>query len=141
VALVGVALLWASCAVILFAPLGSESSTAGTPSGQEVEVTRHVSIWEHDHAAGVRIVQIVVVFSIAAVGLIRFGGVAGGLLVGVFCGLGLLASLLSVGIFLAPGGACLIAASALSIADRLEWRARRRQERRSPPPPHPAPMP
>ena len=51
-------------------------------------------------------------------------------------GLGLLASMLSVGIFLAPGGACLIAASALSVADRLERRGRRRRERRFPTPPH-----
>ena len=136
-ALVGVGLLWAACLVILFAPMGSRTTVTGTSAGSQVEVTERTPLWETDHDAAVFIVGVVVAFSVVAVGLIRFGGIVGGLLVALFCGLGLLASMLSVGIFLAPGGACLIAASALSIADRLERRARRRRERRLPAPPHP----
>ena len=102
---VGVGLLWLACLVILFASMGSRTTTTSTSTGTSVEVTEHVSLWETDHDAVVFIVGVVVAFSVVAVGLIRFGGIVGGLLVALFCGLGLLASMLSVGIFLAPGGA------------------------------------
>lgn len=136
-ALAGVVLLWLACAVILFAPLGTSEWTTTTPDGTTVEHTERTSLWETQHEAAVGIVQVVVVFSVVAVGLIRFGGIVGGIVVALFCGLGLIASMLSVGIFLAPGAGCLVLASALSIGDRFERRARRRRERRFPAPPYP----
>lgn len=139
VALVGVGLLWIACAVILFAPLGESSTVTSSGDGTSVVRTERVSLWESDHDAAVLIVEVVVVFSVVALGLIRFGGIVGAFVVAVFCGLGLLASMLSVGIFLAPGGACLIVASALSMSDRFQVRATRRRERRFPTPPYPVP--
>lgn len=132
-----VALLWAACAFLLVAPLGSTATTSYLPDGTPIDHFHKTSIWESDHDAGVRVVEVVLASSVVALGLIRFGGIVGGLVVALFCGLGLFASMLTVGIFLAPGGGCLILASALSISDRIERRARRRRERHVVVPPRP----
>ena len=60
--------------------------------------------------------------------LIRFGRTAGSLVVIVVSMLALLASMLSIGIFLAPSLGCFMAAAAVAMADQSDARARARYQ-------------
>lgn len=111
---------------------GESSSTTSGPDGVQVtETHRSASALESSPGTAVRWLTAAAAFALVATLLIRFGGRIGGGLVVVVTGLGIFASMLTIGIFLAPGAALLGAAAVVAEADRAE----RRRLATLPPPP------
>ena len=113
---------------------GEASTTTAGPGGTEVtETHRTASALASSPRVAIGWLLAVLAFSVAAGLLIRFAGRVGGALVVAIVGLGTFASLLTIGIVLAPGAALLGAAALFAELDRSE---RRRPANPQPPPPH-----
>lgn len=125
---VGAAVWVAAATYLVSVGWGETSTTTATPGGGGVtETHRTASAYENDPAQAVRMVLIVLAASVVAVLLIRFGGYVGPMVVIGITGLGTFAAMLTIGIFIAPGTACMGAAALLAIIDRAQ------------PPPSPTP--
>lgn len=119
--LLGSGALLAAAVFLVSTGWGESSTTTTGPGGIEVtETHRTASALESSPGTAVRWLLAALAFAVAAALLIRFGGRAGGALVVVVVGLGTFASMLTIGILLAPGTALLGAAALLAEADRSE---------------------
>lgn len=127
------AALWVAAATYLVSVgWGETSTTTATPDGGVVtETHRTASAYENDPAQAVRMVLILLAVGVVAMMLVRFGGYVGPVVVIGITGLGTLAAMLTIGIFIAPGTACMGAAALIAIVDRAEPHAQ--------PPPIPTP--
>lgn len=118
----GVALM-ASTTFLISVGWGEVSTTTGGPDGTVVtETHRTASALETSPVTAVGWLLAVLAFSIVAGLLIRFGGPIGRVIVLAIAGLGTLASIMTIGLFIAPGAALLSAAAVLTEADRSKQR-------------------
>ena len=118
----GLALL-AAAGFLVSVGWGESSTTTAGPGGTVVtETHRTASALESSPHVAIGWLLAVLAFSILAGLLIRFGGRVGGALVVAIVGLGTFASLLTIGVVLAPGAALLGAAALLAELDRSERR-------------------
>ena len=118
----GVALM-AATTFLISVGWGEVSTTTGGPDGTVVTETRRTaSALETSPVTAVGWLLAVLAFSIVAGLLIRFGGPVGRVVVLAIAGLGTLASIMTIGLFIAPGAALLSAAALLTEADRSNQR-------------------
>lgn len=100
---------------------GEVSTVTSGPDGTVVSEThRTASAWENDPAMAARVLLATLIVAALAVVLIRFGGYVGGALVLVIAGLATMAAMVTIGIFIFPGTACMGAAALLALIDRAE---------------------
>lgn len=114
------AVLWLGAAVYLVSVGWGEISTVTTgPDGAQItETHRSSSALESSPETAEKVLLATLGWAAIAMLLIRFGGITGGLIVMVVSGMATLAAMLTIGVFIAPGTACMGAAALLAIADR-----------------------
>jgi hypothetical protein len=112
--------LWLAAAAFLVSVGWGEVSTvtAGSDGAMITETRRTASVWENSPAMAARALLATLVVAAVAVLLIRFGGYLGGALVIGITGLATAAAMLTIGIFIVPGTACMGAAALLALIDR-----------------------
>ena len=126
-AILGGAVLVTGVSGAVFLPSGVSVEVRSLPDGSLATTEHRSSLWQSQHEVALRVLLMVVAFAVVAGLLVRYGGRVGALLVIGVGGLGTFASILTIGIFLAPGASLLAASALVAEADRLE---RRRLARR-----------
>jgi hypothetical protein len=116
---VGGALLLAGVGLLVTLSLGRGAMSSTDEIGRTVMVEyRSPSIWQDAPRTAVGWLVATVVFVVVVGLVIRFGGVVGAVVVASLMWLMVMASILTIGIYLAPGAAGLSAAAAASVVDR-----------------------
>jgi len=130
--------LVAAAALLVSISLGETSSTFVDASGHvSTDSHRTASVFGDSPRLALMWILVAGTFALLAVLAIRFGGIVGSAVVLVITGMTLLASMLTIGIFLAPGILLLDASAWAAIVDRGEQR--RLGSLPAPPPPPPPP--
>ncbi len=116
------AVLWLAAATFLVSVGWGEISTRAVgPDGAMISEThRTASALKNNPAMAGRVLLATLIVAAVAIVLIRFGGFLGGALVIGISGLATMAAMLTIGIFIAPGTACMGAAAVLALTDRIE---------------------
>jgi hypothetical protein len=117
--IVGGLLLLGGVSLLVTLSLGRGAMSSTDEYGRTVMVEyRTPSIWQDAPRTAVGWLVATVVFVVVIGLVIRWGGVVGAVVVAMLMWLIVMASILTIGIFLAPGAAGLSAAAAASVVDR-----------------------
>lgn len=112
--------LWLAAAILLVSvSLGEVGTTTTDADGTMVIVSRRTaSIMQDSPTVAFGWIAATTAFAVAATLLIRYGGIIGGAFVIAVVGMAVLASILTIGVYLAPGAAFFGAAALLAMVDR-----------------------
>ncbi|MFN7151301.1 MAG: hypothetical protein ACK4V6_17715 [Microthrixaceae bacterium] len=112
-------LLLGGVSLLVTSSMGRGAMSSTNEFGRTVMIEyRTPSIWQDAPRTAVGWLVATVVFVIAVGLLIRFGGIVAAVAVAMLMWLMVMASILTIGVFLAPGAAGLGAAAAASVVDR-----------------------
>jgi len=129
--IVGGALLVAAAALLVSISLGEGGTTSMDANGVEISSTyRTPSIMQDSPRVAMGWIAATLAVVLVVGLLIRYGGYIGPVLVIAVMSLAVLVSILTLGVFLAPGVALLCNAAVLAIADRAIERDSRRKSTR-----------
>lgn len=114
------AALWLAAATFLVSVGWGEVSTTTVGSDGAIisETHRTASAFESSAVMAARVLLATLITAAFAMLLIRYGGLLGGALVIGISGLATIAAMLTIGIYIAPGTACMGAAALLAVIDR-----------------------
>lgn len=116
---VGGLLLLGGVSILVTVSLGRGAMSSTDEYGRTVMFEyRTPSIWQDAPRTAVGWLAATLVFVVVIGLIIRYGGVVGAVVVAMLMWLMVMASILTIGIFLAPGAAGLGAAAAASVVDR-----------------------